>query len=552
MIEKIIIKNFKKFENAPYEVNPSTVSLFVGPNNGGKTTALQAIALWSFLIQEWNEVKGKASKSKAKKRSGAPVTRNSIYAVPVQEMKLLWFNAITQNSKQQQVKIQIIAEGVDRNGKRWKYGIELNYANPEMAYCKPLDLESEIPEDVYNVFHLPPLSGVQTQERKVEIGAQRHIIGEGRPGEILRNLLLQVQEKGKWNELCEQIKKMFHVQLEKISFNPRTDARILAYYRPDGLHTKSRILLEISNGGSGFLQFLLLAAFLYVHENSILLIDEPDSHMHVRLQQGMYDWLQEMAIRNNVQLLISTHSEVLINSTDVDCIYTFFGDVPTQVQGEKKQVIEALKNISVIDILNAQDKKFILFAEGINDLRIMKSLAIKLNHPIAAKLGDMFFEPTGDNQIGVARDKFKYLQIIEPKLKGTFIRDNVNRTSPDQVPRGLEVCYWSKKEIENYLIVPSALERFVEKRNSFGELFVRVTLDAARQFLKDNLPPRVYKNPIENDIDGKGSDFLEKFFKEIGLKINKGDYWQIAELMNNDEIHSDIKNMLNNLSEVAQ
>ncbi|MFH1092801.1 MAG: AAA family ATPase, partial [Candidatus Omnitrophota bacterium] len=119
MIKKVTIKNFKKFESAPYDVNPTTVSLFVGPNNGGKTTALQAIALWSFLIQEWNETKGKASKSKAKKRSGAPITRNAIYAVPVQDMKLLWFNAITQDSSQQKVNIQIIAEGTDKSGKEW-------------------------------------------------------------------------------------------------------------------------------------------------------------------------------------------------------------------------------------------------------------------------------------------------------------------------------------------------------------------------------------------------------------------------------------------------
>ncbi len=81
MIKKITIKNFKKFESAPYEMNPSAVSLIVGPNNGGKTTALQAIALWSFLIQKWNEAKGKATKSTAKKNM-APL---------LQEMKYMRF-----------------------------------------------------------------------------------------------------------------------------------------------------------------------------------------------------------------------------------------------------------------------------------------------------------------------------------------------------------------------------------------------------------------------------------------------------------------------------
>lgn len=179
--------------------------------------------------------------------------------------------------------VQIIAEGIDKNGKEWEYDVELKYGNRELAYCNPLNPEKEIPEDVNNVFHLPPLSEVQTQEIQMLFGFQRHSIGEGRPGGILRNLLLQVQEKEKWGELYEQIYNMFHVKLEKISFNPKTDKHILIYYIPESLLHGKKGLLEIANGGSDFLQFLLLSTFLYVHENSILLIDEPDSHMHVRL-----------------------------------------------------------------------------------------------------------------------------------------------------------------------------------------------------------------------------------------------------------------------------
>ena len=551
MIKKITIKHFKKFKDASYEVNPA-VSLLVGPNNGGKTTALQAISLWSSLIQEWNEKKGKASGSTAKKRSGAQVTRNAIYAVPVQEMKFLWFNTLTQSDKQQKISIQIIAEGADKEGKAWEYGVELNYGGPEVLYCKPMDLKKDIPEDVNKVSHLPPLSGVQTQERKVELGAQRHIIGEGRPGEILRNLLLQVQEKkDKWDDLCKQIKEMFNVQLEKISFNPTTDAHILVRYREVGSHGKG-CLLEIASGGSGFLQFLLLAAFLYVHENSILLIDEPDSHMHVRLQQGMYDWLQQIAAKNNVQLLISTHSEIIINSTDTDYIYTFFGRVPKKVQGNKQQIVTALKKISTIDILNAQDRKFILFAEGISDLRLLKSWAIRMGHEISKELNEVFFEATGDNLIDNARDKFKYLQVVEPNLKGFFIRDNVSKTDAQQIPPSLEVRYWPREEIENYLIIPSALERFVCKQESPDTLFGQKLIEKANQYLKESLPPKFYNDPLNNDYDGKGSDFLDKFFHEVGIKINKGDYCRIADVMDKSEIHPDIQEMLDDLQTAMQ
>ena len=44
MLTKLIIRNFKRFTSAEIELGNPVV--FVGPNNSGKTTALQAITLW--------------------------------------------------------------------------------------------------------------------------------------------------------------------------------------------------------------------------------------------------------------------------------------------------------------------------------------------------------------------------------------------------------------------------------------------------------------------------------------------------------------------------
>ena len=85
---------------------------------------------------------------------------------------------------------------------------------------------------------------------------------------------------------------------------------------------------------------------------------------------------------------------------------------------------------------------------------------------------------------------------------------------------------------------------------SAGELFQQI--EKAKQYLKDNLPPKVYKDPLNNDIDGKGSDFLNKFFSEIDISINKGEYWQIADVMDESEIHPDIKKILTDLQKVIE
>jgi predicted ATPase len=64
MLTRLRIRNFKRFGEADIELGQSVV--FIGPNNSGKTTALQALALWSVGLQKWNERReGKTSPEKS-------------------------------------------------------------------------------------------------------------------------------------------------------------------------------------------------------------------------------------------------------------------------------------------------------------------------------------------------------------------------------------------------------------------------------------------------------------------------------------------------------
>lgn len=548
MITKIVIENFKKFEKAEIDFGFNPI-LFVGQNNGGKTTALQAVSIWSFFIKRWQAEKGE---SKARRRAGLPVTRNTINAAPSRDIKMIWHNGEVQDKRSKKIKVIITAYGKDKTGKEWQYGVESTFANKELLYCKPVekDITKDIPVEAEKVFHLPPLSGVQTSEKKMDEAAQRQAIGEGRPGEILRNLLLQVQQKysDNWEELKERAKDLFQAELQDINYKPAVDPDIIVEYLPIS-PDKSKMKFEIANAGSGFLQFLLLAAFMYAHNNgAILLVDEPDSHMHTFLQRYVYDWLQEIASKTNSQLIISTHSEVLVNSTsDIEQIITFFGQHPKKLEFDKRKLTKVLKEVSPLSIINAEWQGKIFFAEGDTDLRILRAFAKSIKHEVYNKLDShsLFFRPYKTNDISDAMSYFQSLkEIIRPSLKGFCLRDYFSKEERTQdLPDNFTVEYWERKEIENYLIHPVALLRFVENKG-FQGLFSGV----AEQYLKEHLPPAVYKKPLTENIDGNGSDFLEKFFSKIGLHLNKGSYWEIAEIMVADEVHSDIKDMLDKLN----
>ena len=545
MITKIVIENFKKFEKAVIEFGLEP-GLFVGQNNGGKTTALQAISLWSFLIKRWQMEK---IGSTATERTGLPISRNTVSAAPVRDIKMLWHDGNVQDKKSKKIKIAITAYGKNKNGD-WNYGIEATFANKELLYCNPLDIKKPVPLEAKNVFHLPPLSGVQTSEKKLDEAAQQQAVGEGRPGEILRNLLLKVQNEHptEWQQLKKKALELFQVELQDISYSPTVDPAIIVEYIPifPG-ESKAKMQFEIASAGSGFLQYLLLAAFMYAHESgAILLLDEPDSHMHTFLQRNIYNWLQETAATTNSQLMISTHSEVLVNSTsDISQITTFFGESPKKLVYDKRLLMDVLKDVSTLDIINAEWQGRIFFAEGDTDLRIMQAFSNVLAHPVSDKLNDpsFFFRPYNTDNISDASRYFQSLKkIISPGLKGFCLRDFVEMTGSTQ-NAPFQVEYWNRLEIENYLINQAVLLRFIEQKG-FAGLF----LQSARDFLDRKLPKAVLENPISDDIGRKGSDFLDEFFTAIKLPVTKGSYWEIATIMQKNEIHPDVVEMLDKLN----
>ena len=88
LLHYLEIQNFKHFgERQRIELDHPAV--LIGPNNCGKTTAIQAIALWSQAVKTWYEAKGQ---SRPKERTATSLNRLNIVSVPVQRTRYFWHN----------------------------------------------------------------------------------------------------------------------------------------------------------------------------------------------------------------------------------------------------------------------------------------------------------------------------------------------------------------------------------------------------------------------------------------------------------------------------
>ena len=466
MLTKLTIRNFKSFGTVEIELGNPVV--FIGPNNSGKTNALQALALWDIGLNRWNEKrKGKTTREK---RPGVTVNRRDLIAVPVPNAKLLWRNLhiregyITDGKQRtENVRIDITVDGVS-NGKAWKCGFEFDYANEESFYCRPLRLSEEknpqrmeVPDEVAGtrVAFLQPMSGLALSETRLDPGAINVRLGEGRTAEVLRNLCYHIataNDNGseRWRQLCTRIQSLFGVDLQEPAYIEERGEIVMTY------RTSAGVELDISSAGRGLQQTLLLLAHLTFNPGSVLLLDEPDAHLEILRQRQIYHLLTEWARELGSQIIAASHSEIVLNeAADRDVVVAFLGH-PHRIDDRGIQLRKSLKEIGFDQYYQAEQKGWVLYLEGSTDLAILRSFAERLEHTVREELERPFVYYI-QNQPTRARDHFRALREAKFDLVGYTLCD---RGVPLQATADLQEYAWKRREIENYLCQPETLRAF--------------------------------------------------------------------------------------------
>ena len=542
MIRRLTIRNFKSFVDLEFELNNSIV--LAGPNNSGKSTMLQGITTWKYGLDRWVSQR-KLDRDKRLKRSGVPITRTEFAPVPLREMNLLWEQRrVREGHPRTARKIKIILEA-EFNGENWTCGLEFQYANTELIYVRPLGSKQFKPEEFQNfpplgaenlnVIHVPTFSSIEREEPRRDQGLQNRLIGEGRPGNILRNLLLEISEKRPeyWEALTRHISTLFGIELLQPTYSSGSQAFILCEYREG---SKSRTL-DLSSAGSGTLQVLLLLAFLYTREASVILLDEPDVHQHVILQKQVYDLIRKIAHEQDGQLIIATHSEVILDSTEPSQVIGFIGDNPRPLhhRTERDQLREALKRITTTELLLGKEVGAILYVEGATDEKILAEWARVLNHPAQRFFKRPFIYRLGGNRLKNANDHFFAIRATFPDIRALCLLDGDNKEESDKetTKDGLRILLWKRYEIENYLLIPSAIKRFLN---------IRLYEQKVDEKFGKQIPP---DTDLFGDIPAltrvkASNEFLVPLFEEIGLNTTKGELYQLAAKMTPDEIHPEV------------
>ncbi len=521
--------------------------MLAGPNNTGKTTLLQAIAVWSMALERWRSAMG----GDYNPRNGfgrVPMTRGMFSAVPLRNFDLLWTDRRYRGS----IEIRLeLADGRDITMCIESDSAEQVYVRPKWQTTSSEHLRRPPPKVAY----VPPMTGLSTDEPVYNKAKIEQLLGQGRPGEVIRNLLVQThQDQDAWRSLTEVIRRMFQFELDPPDGR---GADILAEYRRLEGGQPAGAKLDIASAGSGFQQVLLLMTFLHARPGSVLLVDEPDAHLHVILQDAIFHELKTVAERDRSQLVIATHSEVIINAVEPTELIVSMGE-PKQLASteEKRALIRSLKVLDNADLMCALTAPGVLYLEGNTDLALLREWARILGHAKALDLleAKLFWRPTvwelRDGASGIkAKDHYEALRLIRPDLPGLILLDGDDNRNIPETPltgEGLQRLRWKRYEIESYLLHPSTIQRYVLHVTGSEE-----NAAAAMRYMEENHPPAFLQNPLSDPDYVKATKARTQLIPPIlaaaGIDIPYTRWSEIAAQMLPEEVHPEVREKLDGI-----
>ena len=578
MITKVRLQNFKSIEDETYDFG--AFDLIVGRNNSGKSTVLQALAIWQFCVDEFHHERRTGS-------SGIQITLPNFTALPLPEFNLLWrerterrYPEIEGTTKRKQefilIEIEVMWKSPDLS--ELTFGVQIRYGSPQSIYIKPkegwtrfreLDQKNFLPRIAY----VPPFSGLDTTEERRDDGPMRRQVGKAQPGSVLRNLLLRVDREetppsettsgngysnGKkrppsknWIELQSRVKDWFDVDLKQPEYELGRDTKILCEY------TSHKRDYDIISAGSGFHQTLTLLAFLYGYNPTVILLDEPDAHLHVNLQRQILDYFKAVSAKNRVQFLIATHAEEFVKGVGIAQIISLLPPKPVRLLSTEN-ILTAMADVTNLEMISAMASPFLVYVEGESDERVLRAWSKACGAEEA--LSKVQFSIMGGGNKKMMKENanrhFKGLQSIVPLVKRVMLFDYDSEESYHPDENNPTLYEWKRKNIENYLLVPDAWIRVVKSQLFEGdvnrvELFAVEELSHVANFFSSEnltLPAgqtwRDVKANIFKVVDGKqllfeSKDSLSRLLSEraTNLKILRE---AVAMQMLPEEIHSDV------------
>lgn len=423
-LTKLVLEKFKKVDKV--ELDLHSLNVLVGGNNAGKSSVLQGIH-FSVIAAIASRDAGRDTYSQESllycpARNFASLRHGSGY-LNQSSFGFLRLQAESEEEANAQYEIRIYR---GRN--------EGNVGCHRSGTVKLGNLVSS--RDQLFSIYVPGLAGVSQFEQHRTESVVRRGVASGDANLYLRNVLLLIKEKKKLGALTQRMKSVFPKFEIWIKFDAVNDIYIDVNVSTTGPMGR-QCPLELA--GTGVLQALQIFSYVTLFEPRLLLLDEPDSHLHPDNQVLLANTLQETSSSTTTQILVSTHSRHLVDALHEDSNFVWLKDGKVYEQGIGLSRLPLLLELGALDSFDKLKSGLIDWVVLTED-RNHDMLETLLEHHGFPKNGTLFYSYKTSTNLEAAKILAAFILDVSPGTKVIIHRDRDFMTTEEVEQTSLKIA----------------------------------------------------------------------------------------------------------------
>lgn len=312
------IRNFKAIDATTLPL--SEFNVIVGPNGSGKSSVLQAL---HWVIQS---ARNPSVDTNRKDIDGSTLSLQDATYMPSPDYKNSGNQGTYGNFRDaRRLDLHLQGEETEQgqpptpvSANLWlkaarNEGVSVHVPSNNALSARIRDREREFSA------YIPGLAGIPLSEER---HAQSIVLRQAAAGDantVLRNILLLLRQREDnaasdgphpFTELQSRLSQAIRPTELQVSFDDQSDYQINATFRTTGMAEYRALELA----GIGFLQAIQIFAYIALYQPRLLLIDEPDSHLHPDAQERLVREIARAAHDHDCQVIMTTHSPNVIRA----------------------------------------------------------------------------------------------------------------------------------------------------------------------------------------------------------------------------------------------
>ncbi len=452
---RVVFSRYKAFRQ--FSVTLKDFNVLVGPNNSGKSTIIGAFRILSEGMRIANSRKPKSHES----------IRSWGYQVPLSDLPLASEAIFTDYDDSKPATIEFTLASKDK--------LRLIFPENNLCYLVSIPQGKRVwtPSKFRKVYDatirfVPVLGPVEHNERLYKKEAARLALLTHRASRNFRNIWYHYpNEFEEFRALVNETWPGMDVERPQIQVDYSYKKRLLYMFCPENRYPR-----EIFWSGFGFQVWCQMLTYIVrAREASLLVIDEPDIYLHSDLQRQLVE-----VLRNSTpDVLLATHSTEIISEANpgdllvVDKRKRSARRIKSQLQ--LPPIFEVLGSNLNPTLTQLAKSRRVVFVEG-KDFKLLAAFSRRVGIQSVANQSDFAIIPVGGFNPKRIKDLSSGIEAtLGVKVLKAVILDRDFRSDEEVKQQLREFRTFASlahihecKEIENYLLVPSAMQRALTRK----------------------------------------------------------------------------------------